>query len=157
MRTKLKKLVSTVLHMKGEPKKIALAFSLGVFVAFFPIFGTHTVMALGTAWLLGISPTVTLAGTFINNPWTIAPLYGSSLYVGLAITGKSMAGLEINWSDLNSEVIWELAKTLLLPFSVGCILLGVIAALISYFISLKLVISYRNRPQTTPHESRGSS
>jgi len=79
MRTKVRKLIKTVLHMKGEPKDIALAFSLGVFVAFFPIFGTHTVMALGGAWFLGLSPTVTLAGTFINNPWTIAPLYGSSL------------------------------------------------------------------------------
>ena len=157
MRTKVKKLIKTVLHMKGEPKEIALAFSLGVFVAFFPIFGTHTIMALGGAWLLGLSPTVTLAGTFINNPWTIAPLYGSSLYVGMALTGRSMAGLEINWGDLNSEVIWELAKTLLLPFSIGCILLGVIAAVISYFSALKAVVSYRNRPQTSPHEPEGGS
>ena len=157
MRRKVKKLIKTVLHMKGEPKEIALAFSLGVFVAFFPIFGTHTIMALGGAWLLGLSPTVTLAATFINNPWTIAPLYGSSLYVGMAVMGKSMEGLEINWGDLNSEVIWELAKTLFLPFSVGCIMLGVIGAVISYFLALRAVVSYRNRKQTSPHEPMGGS
>lgn len=157
MRTKIKKLIKTVLHMKGEPKKIAKAFAIGVFVAFFPIFGTHTIMALGVAWLLGLSPTVTLAATFINNPWTIAPLYGSSLYVGMILTGKSMSGLEIHWGELNSEVIWELAKTLFIPFSIGCILLGVIAAIISYFLALKAVVSYRNRQQTSASEPLGGS
>lgn len=157
MRTKLKKLVNTVLHMKGKPKDIALAFSLGVFVAFFPIFGTHTVIALGGAWLLGVSPAVTLAGTLVNNPWTIAPLYGGSLYVGMIITGRSTEGLEINWSDLNGEILWELAKTLLLPFSVGCILLGVIAAVISYFVTLKSVASYRNKRQASALETTGGS
>lgn len=157
MRTKLRKLVKTVLHMKGEPKKIALAFSIGVFVAFFPIFGTHTIMALGGAWLLGVSPAVTLAGTLINNPWTIAPLYGSSLYVGMAVMGRSMGNLDINWSDLNFDTMLELAKTLLLPFSVGCILLGVIAAVISYIVTLKTVVSYRNNRQTSSREAEGGS
>ncbi len=157
MRTKLRKLVKTVLHMKGEPKKIALAFSIGVFVAFFPIFGTHTIMALGGAWLLGVSPAVTLAGTLINNPWTIAPLYGSSLYVGMAVMGRSMGNLDINWSNLNFDTMLELAKTLLLPFSVGCILLGVIAAIISYIVTLKTVVSYRNNRQTSSRETEGGS
>jgi len=157
MRTKLRKLIKTVLHMKGEPKKIALAFSMGVFVAFFPIFGTHTIMALGGAWLLGVSPAVTLAGTLINNPWTIAPLYGSSLYVGMAIMGRSMGGLDVNWSDLNFDTMLELAKTLFLPFSVGCILLGIIAAVISYIVTLKAVVSYRNSRQTSARETGGGS
>jgi len=157
MRRKLRGLVKTVLHMKGEPKEIALAFSLGVFVAFFPIFGTHTIMAVGGAWLLGVSPAVTLAGTLINNPWTIAPLYGSSLYVGMVIMGRSMGGLDIDWSDLNFDTGLELVKTLFLPFSVGCILLGIIAAVISYIAALKAVISYRNSRQTSPQETGGGS
>ncbi|MFQ5432377.1 MAG: DUF2062 domain-containing protein [Nitrospinota bacterium] len=157
MRRKLKGLVKTVLHMKGEPKKIALAFSIGIFVAFFPIYGTHTIMALGGAWLFGVSPAVTLAGTLINNPWTIAPLYGSSLYVGMAITGQTMEDLSINWSDQKIDTMLELAKTLLLPFSVGCILLGIISAAVSYIIALKVVVSYRKSRHVSPQESRGGS
>lgn len=157
MTKKIREIVKTVLHMKGEPKEIALAFAIGVFIAFFPIFGTHTIMALGGAWLLGLSPAIALAGTLVNNPWTIAFVYGSSLYVGLAITGKSLGGLEINWSEINMDMIVELAKLLLIPFTVGCLLLGIIAAVVSYIIALKAVISYRNRRQRLPQEAEGGT
>ena len=157
MRGKLRGLVKTVLHMKGEPREIALALSIGVFIAFFPIFGTHTILALGGARIFGVSPAVILAGTLVNNPWTIAPLYGSSLYVGMAIMGRPMEALNISWSDLNFDMMLKLAKTLFLPFSVGCILLGVIAAVISYIAALKVVVSYRNSRQTLPRETGGGS
>lgn len=157
MKRKIKELIKSVLHMKGKPKDVALAFSIGVFIAFFPIFGIHTIMAIGGAWALGLSPAVALAGTLVNNPWTIAFIYGSGLYVGLAVTGRDLGGIDISWGNLTMDTMVMLVKTLFIPFSIGCILLGVVAALISYVVTLKTVVSYRNRRQTLQGEAEGGS
>ena len=143
MRKKLKEIVKTVLHMDGDPKKIAFAFAIGVYIAFFPIMGIHTIMAFAGAWLFGLSPVVILAGTLVNNPWTIALVYGSSLYTGMIITGRSLSELEINWSGLNMELIIQLVKVLGIPFVIGCTLLGILSAAASYLLTLRVVISYR--------------
>lgn len=157
MTRKIKELIKSALHMKGEPKDIALAFSIGVFLAFFPIFGIHALMALGSAWVLGLSPAIALAGTLVNNPWTVAFIYGSGLYVGLAVTGRDLGGIDISWGNLTMDTMVELVKTLFVPFAIGCILLGIVAALISYIVTLKAVVSYRNRRQTLRGEAEGGS
>lgn len=148
MKKKLKRLLRSALRTDGKPEDIALAFAIGVFVAFFPVLGVHTIMALGLAWLFGVSPAIALAGTFVNNPWTFVLVYGGGLYTGLIVMGMSIAEVSIDWSNLNSGMLVELAKQLIVPFVVGCLLLGVAGAIAGYVFMLKAVLVYRRRAKT---------
>lgn len=136
-----------ILHMNDEPKDIAFAFAIGVLVSFTPLLGAHMLLAAGGAWLFGLSPVVALAGTFINNPWTIAPIYGGSLYIGLLLTGRSLAAASIDWSEMSWDMMLELVKTLGVPLTLGCAILGIIASIISYFVIFRAVIIARARRQ----------
>src|SRR5439155_1124216 len=69
------------LHTDDTPPRAALAFALGVFIAWTPLLGLHTVLALGLAFALGLNRVAVLAGTFVNNPWTLVPIYRVSVYL----------------------------------------------------------------------------
>lgn len=153
MKEKVKAALRAIIYSDGDPKKIALACAIGVFIAFFPILGIHTIMAFGLAWMFRISPAVTLASTFVNNPWTIAPIYGGSLYLGMLLTNTDLGSVTINWGELNWDIFVELVKVIGVPFVVGCLLAGGVFALITYYFVLRLVIMHRQR-HAPPAESK---
>jgi hypothetical protein len=145
MRKKIKAVFISIVGAGGDPRKIALGFAVGVFIAFFPIFGTHTALAFGLAWLFGVSPAITLGASFVNNPWTIAPIYLGSLYFGAFITGTDITEVHIVWGSLNWRTFLELLKVIGVPFVVGCLVVGTVSAIISYYLILRMVIVYRSR------------
>ncbi len=151
MKAKIRGIFLSILNMSGEPKDIALAVAIGVFIAFFPILGTHTVLAFALAWLFRVSPAVTLGATFVNNPWTIVPLYLGSLYCGAFITNANISGVSDELGAYMHNPRWDifvkLAKSIGVPFVVGCLVLGVVAATIAYFATKKSVIAYRGRKE----------
>ena len=128
MKEKILQAVRKILASGDDPHKIALACAIGFFVAFFPVFGIHTVMALGLAWIFRVSPAITLAATFINNPWTIAPIYGTGLWFGILITNTDIHDFNINWGSLNWSLFVELVKLVGIPFVAGCLALGTATA-----------------------------
>lgn len=149
MKEKILQAIRKILASGDDPKKIALACAIGFFVAFFPVFGVHTVMALALAWVFRVSPAITLAATFINNPWTIAPIYGGSLWFGMLMTNTDIHEFNINWSSLNWSLFIELVKLVGIPFVVGCLLLGTATAVAGYFVTLRMIIVYRRKKAGT--------
>ncbi len=138
--------IKEVIHMGENPRDIALAVALGVFFAFFPILGVHTIMAVGLAWIFGLNPGIALVASFINNPWTIAFLYGGSLWVGLFVMNMDMAQVNnIDWTNMNMDALIEAVKAVAAPFIVGCLLVGSVAGVMAYFISHKAILTYLAR------------
>jgi len=138
-RKTVKKLIKTITHAEGSPRKIARAVGFGMFVGWFPIFGTHTMLAVSGAWLLRVNPALVLAASWINNPFTIVPIFMSGFYVGLAVTGSHV---HLNW-HANAETLIALARTFIIPFIVGNLILGTVAAVTGYFITYRAVLRYR--------------
>lgn len=145
MRQRIARTVEILLHVQDSPHRLALSFAIGVWIAFNPLFGVHTAMALGLAFALRLSRAAMLLGAYVNNPWTVAPLYGAGTLLGCVLLGVPPGGLaDVNWSD-GSLALWSALKPFLWPFVVGNLLLGVIAALPSYFLLRTLL--ERRRPQ----------
>jgi uncharacterized protein (DUF2062 family) len=122
---------------------VALAFGAGVFIAFFPVMGIHTVMALAVAWMARFSVPVILAGTLVNNPWTFAPIYGGSYWFGLVVTGGSLPSVKIDWTSLDARAFWGVLQPVLKPFCTGALLAGLIAGGIAYIVVRSLVEAYQ--------------
>jgi uncharacterized protein (DUF2062 family) len=137
-----------LLHVEDSPSRVALAFAAGVFIAFSPLLGIHTLLAIVIAVAFRLSKPAIVVGAWTNNPWTIAPMYSAGTLVGCFVLGVSPASLsEIDWS-LHGRAFYEsLAagfRPLLLPFVVGNLLLGAVAALVSFLV-LRLLLAQRKR------------
>ncbi len=125
-------------QVEDSPPRVALAFALGVFIAFFPIVGIHTAVALGLAVAFRLSKVAILAGAWTNNPWTIAPMYTAGTLVGCALTGRSPSSLGlVDWT-LHGRAFYDSPIAgfgpLLLPFVVGNLVLGSLAASIAFLV-----------------------
>jgi uncharacterized protein len=138
-------------HVEGSPTRVAAAFGIGVFLAFFPVLGIHTPLALGIAVLFRLSKVAILIGAWINNPWTIAPLYSAGTLVGCALLGVApVAGRAVDWSLKGQAFYSSVAlhlQPLLWPFVVGNLVLGAVAGLLA-FVLLRLLLLRRQRGAT---------
>ena len=137
-----------LLHVEDSPSRVALAFAAGVFIAFSPLLGIHTLLAIVIAVAFRLSKPAIVVGAWTNNPWTIAPMYSAGTLVGCFVLGVSPASLsEIDWS-LHGRAFYEsLAagfRPLLLPSVVGNLLLGAVAALVSFLV-LRFLLAQQKR------------
>ncbi len=132
-----------ILTIKGSPHSIAIAFSVGVFIGMSPLLGLHTVLALAVASLLGLNRMVTLAGTYITNPWTIVPIYSFSTWFGVKITGYDDLIPDIDFHSINILNIFKTLKSLIVPFVVGTTVVSLFSALLSYLLIYQLITRVR--------------
>jgi uncharacterized protein len=145
---RLRQMVRLLLHLEDTPNRVALAFGIGLFIAFFPLLGIHTGLALVIALIFRLSRVALLAGAWVNNPWTLAPMYTAGTLVGCALLGVSPEGLaEVDWS-LHGRAfyvaLWEGLRPFVLPFVVGNLVLGALSGLLAYLV-LRLILE-RRRP-----------
>ncbi len=139
MRRRLARTLEILLHVQDSPHRLALSFAIGVWIAFNPLFGIHTAMALGLAFALRLSRAAMLLGAYVNNPWTLTPLYGAGTLLGCVLLGVPAGGLaQVRWSD-GGAALFAALEPLLWPFIVGNLLLGMVAALPSYFLLRKVL------------------
>jgi uncharacterized protein len=137
-----------LLQLEGSPTRVAAAFALGVFIAFFPLIGIHTGVALLLAIAFRLNKVAILAGVWVNNPWTVAPMFSAGTLVGCFLLGVSPASVGgIDWSLHGRAFYHSLVNglsPLLMPFLVGNILLGVVAAALSFLV-LREILARRKQ------------
>ena len=139
-----------LLHVEDSPNRVAAAFALGIFLAFFPILGIHTALAIGIALAFRLNKVAILVGAWVNNPWTLAPMYTAGTLLGCFALGVSPASLAgIDWSlhgrAFYASLIGGL-RPLLLPFVVGNLVLGAAAGGITFVVLRTLLARRRSRP-----------
>jgi uncharacterized protein len=146
--SRIRQVVQLLVHVDESPGRVALAFAIGVWIAFFPILGIHTGLALAIAFLFRLSRVAILTGAWINNPWTLGPMYMAGTVLGCSILGVSTEGLEeIDWS-LHGRAFYvallESLRPYVLPFIVGNTILGLGCAVLAYFL-LRTILERRRQ------------
>ncbi len=140
--------IVSLFKLNDPPHKLALAFALGVFVAFSPLLGTHIISCIFLAWIFRVSKLVVLTASFVNNPWTIVPLYGFCIWFGIQITGTTVTVPQIAWNELTLRTAYLTLRPYLWPYIAGTLILGTIAAVISYIVFYWAVVRYRKLEKT---------
>ena len=144
MSGRIRRALGELLHLEDTPHRIALAFGLGIWIAFSPLLGLHTIIALGIAFAFRLSRAAILIGCYVNNPWTLAPLFLAGTIVGCALLGVSTDGLAtIDWDQHGLAFYRDLLAHLrpyLWPFVVGNTVLGVLFGTLSYFALRTILI-----------------
>ena len=145
-----------LLAIDDPPERTALAFSIGVFIAFSPFLGLHTIMATAIAFLFRFNKIAIYTGTFINNPFlTLVPIIIASYTVGAFVLGRPLTipdeGLEllknprIFSSDYYHALFVQSWRNIVWPFSVGAMVLSVVCSLLAYPLTLRALRAYHRR------------
>src|SRR6185295_14477028 len=144
-----------LLAIDDPPERTALAFSIGVFIAFSPFLGLHTIMATAIAFLFRFNKIAIYTGTFVNNPiFTLVPIIIASYAVGAFILGRPWRipdeGLELlkNPRIFSGDYYRQLfvqSWSIVWPFSVGASALSVVCSLLAYQLTLRALRAYRSR------------
>ena len=133
-----------LLALDDTPERIATAFSIGVFLAFSPLLGLHTILGLAIAFIFRLNRAAVLIGVFVSNPWTIVPIYTAGAYLGWHLFGSSTPPV---LPDLRLANLWHfgywrdvlfdehILKTLVL----GSTILSFVAAGVSYPLALWVI------------------
>jgi uncharacterized protein len=144
-----------LLAIDDPPERTALAFSIGVFIAFSPFLGLHTIIATLIAFVFRFNKVAIYTGTFLNNPpLTLVPIIIASYAVGAFFMGRALRippeGIELIkdphllTADYYRRIFvqsWFLVE----PFALGGIVLSVVCSLIAYPLTLRTLRAYRGR------------
>ena len=134
----LRRTLRLILHTGDTPHRTALAFGIGVFIAFSPFLGLHIWIALLVSVLFRLNRVAMLVGTYLNNPWTFAPIYLAGTTLGCFLLGISTAGLSaINWNLHGRDFyrnVWHVLRRYLWPLMFGSTLLGLVCAVLGYLL-----------------------
>jgi uncharacterized protein (DUF2062 family) len=155
---KLKHWLRVLLHTQDSPERTALAFAVGVFIAFLPpVFWLHTLFALLIAFLCRLNRLAVLAGTYTNTPVTMIPLIGVEIWVGKILL-REHGPLRLPRHPPTSFEGWRQAfiqlKPFVFPLVIGSIVLGLVGAGIAYLVALRVIRIVRRRRAHAEAEER---
>jgi len=149
--------IRRLLAIDDPPERTALAFSIGVFIAFSPFLGLHTILATLLAFIFRFNKVAIYTGTFINNPFlTLVPIIVASYGVGAFILGRPLRIPQEGVDLLKDPEIFSGAyyrrlasqsRYIVEPFAVGGMVLSVVCSVIAYPLTLRALRLYRNRRQ----------
>ncbi|MFP4239862.1 DUF2062 domain-containing protein [Rhodosalinus sp.] len=154
-------------RLPGSPERIGRGIWAGVFVTFTPFFGLHFLMSAFLAWAIRGKVVAALLATFFGNPLTFLPIAVISLKTGHFLLGTeaeagvdeslwtkfARAGADLNrnlqavldgdprdWQSL--AVFWN---EVMVPYTVGGLLPGAVAATASYILIVPVIRAYQKR------------
>lgn len=151
-----------MLRVRATPHEIALGCAAGVFAACTPFLGFQMVLAFAIAALLRVSVPAALAATFVGNPiswpaiWSASYVAGawmlgydtaaaadtiaaSATVISAAIAAPDHTGFAVTMTKLSP--LWE-------PMVIGGILVGLLAAVGSYYPTRRAVRVFQKRSRT---------
>ena len=139
-------------ELRGRPRELALGVAIGVFVGITPTIPFHTVLAVALAAALRGSKLAAALGVWIANPLTIPIFYYGSYRLGSFALGMPELTLPMQYS------VFALAKLgghVTVAMLHGGVLLGILPAVLAYFLTYRFTSSprFRGKPSSTGEDS----
>ena len=160
-------MMARIKRLPDSPSNIAFGVAIGVFVSFSPFFGIHVLLAFLIARFLRVNILAAILGTFTGNPVTFPIIAALNFSVGGLFIDVSKEGVreklfleqlvDVSYAlseniskiflgqdtDFSSTI--EFFYGIFLPYLVGGLFLGSVAATFSYFIVMPTIVTYRAR------------
>ena len=152
-----------VKRLPDSPHKIAIGLSIGVFCSFTPFFGLHIFLAALLAYLVKGNIVAALLGTFFGNPLTWPFIAAFSVKLGQMLLGYPVANFDeslerivnaanafakgliafFGYGESNWTVVYRFLGELFVPYFFGGLVLGLMAAIMTYFIFRPIIYAYK--------------
>lgn len=156
----LPRTLTWLVKLRGSPEAIAGGVAVGMVVSFTPTMGFQTILALGLATLANANRPISIVPTWITNPVTALPIYAFTYWIGsffwpgpdpavvarmLADAGRELESLEFLELRDQLSVFLGLGIDIFVPLMLGGLVVGGLAAAVSYAVTLRLVQALRAR------------
>jgi len=151
VKERLKALFIRIKELQGDPRYIATGMAVGVFVGVTPTIPFHTLIAIALAFVFRGSKPAAAIGVWFANPVTIPLFYIGSFKVGTLILNKPIP------FDAKFESITELMTLGLdvtIAMIIGGAILGILPAIISYFLTYRIMTTVREKARTRKQLSK---
>ena len=152
-----------VKRLPDTPHKIAIGIAIGMFCSFTPFFGLHFFLAAFLAYIFKGNIVAALFGTFFGNPITWPFIASFSVKLGQIILGHPVTNFEtflehfVEASDATIQgvkslfgygesdwiLLYNFFRELFLPYFIGGFVLGLVAALFTYFVFRPIIYAYK--------------
>ena len=137
--SRLKGLTKKLVRVDDSPQRIARGLAIGVFWGILPTFGFAILFSLPTAVFLRANKFSAVLGTFVANPFTTPFIYAFEYKIGELILRTTP--LPFSWSLFRIENLLNVGRSLL----VGSSLLATGIALITYFLTSRIILGYKRK------------
>ena len=155
--------IHRVKRIPDTPHKIAVGIATGVFCSFTPFFGLHFFLAAFVAYIFKGNIVAALFGTFFGNPVTWPFIASFSVKLGQIILGYPVTNFEtflehfveaydatiqgvkslFGYGESDWALLYSFFRELFLPYFIGGFVLGLIAALFTYFVFRPIIYAYK--------------
>ena len=155
--------IHRVKRLPDTPHKIAIGIATGVFCSFTPFFGLHFFLAAFVAYIFKGNVVAALFGTFFGNPVTWPFIASFSVKLGQIILGYPVTNFEtflehfveaydatiqgvkslFGYGESDWALLYSFFRELFLPYFIGGFVLGLIAALFTYFVFRPIIYAYK--------------
>lgn len=135
------------LRLRGTPNYISRGLAFGVFAGCFPLFGLQTIIGVLFAVIFRGHKLAAVAGTWISNPLTYVPIFAFNYKVGELLLGFGIGETHVPFPD-NWQSWGELKESglvFLVALFSGCLVVGAIASVVTYIVSLRFLSRWRRR------------
>jgi len=144
IRDRLREFYNRFLSLSGEPRDIARAIALGIFIGVTPTIPFHTALVMVSCLLFRQNITAAVLGaTIVSNPLTIPFLYLAAYELGVIVLSMPANPFAVTQYDIRS--ILEIGLHILYPLQVGGLMLAALFAVPSYFLARWAVVRIRSR------------
>lgn len=156
----MRRLLEWIGRLRGSPEAIAGGLAIGMVVTFTPTIGFQTLIVLGLATLLGASRPASIVPTWLTSPVTIPPIFGFTYYVGsffwpgpapsrvsaaMVAVARDLASVDFLALQEQLDILLALGRDVFVAMWIGGLLVGAVAAAITYPLALRAVTRLRRR------------
>jgi uncharacterized protein (DUF2062 family) len=146
--------VKRILRLSDTPHSIAAGIACGVAISFTPFIGFHLLGAFLLCLLVRGNYIAAAVGTLVGNPWTLPFMWVAAYQLGKVLMGVPLSEV----APARGGNLLSLAEVgaMFWPIVVGCVPLGVVAALATYFPLVRMIAAYQRERQTRRARRRQS-
>lgn len=137
IRKRLSHLKSLIIADIHHPLLLARSVALGIYIAFSPFIGFHTVLVFLLGWLFSLSiPIIFAVSLLLHNPWTMFFVYAAGYSTGELFC--SFFNIKSNFLEYYLQFVgryvpfFDPSSDVILKILIGCNVLGVVIAVIVY-------------------------
>jgi uncharacterized protein (DUF2062 family) len=162
----LNRLLRALGKASGSSHHVALGVAVGFFIGWLPIVGIQMVVAIIVCGIVRANKVVPIFPIWLTNPATVIPVYSFNYWVGWKIVGgppledlvvvlqkmirhhdpdPGMGRWEMWWMGIRQALgeLLSMGWEMQLPLWLGCVIVGLALAVPSYYITYRLVESFR--------------
>ncbi len=143
------KLLKSFVTLESCPRRLVASLCVGIYIAFSPFVGLHTIMAFAFSWLFALNSAVVLAvSVIINNPCTMLPIYAADYILGAQVLGflgfnsVSANPYWLTWANQLIATYTDFKNISLWAFLLGGNLLGVSISVMVYPILKRVLLRF---------------